>query len=98
MISEKDVKRIANLARISLSFAEIKKYQKELSSILDYFNVLKKANSKKDPTFHPSEKFIGNVFREDIPSGESPERVENIISLFPDKEGRHIKVKAILNG
>ncbi|OGZ26696.1 MAG: hypothetical protein A2365_04060 [Candidatus Nealsonbacteria bacterium RIFOXYB1_FULL_40_15] len=92
------VENIAKLARIGLLKEETEKLEKELSSILDYFNVLKKANSKKDPTFHPSEKFIGNVFREDIPSGESPERVENIISLFPDKEGRHIKVKAILNG
>jgi len=64
MISEKEVKHIAKLARLGLTGKEIKKFQKELSSILDYFEKLKEVDvSKIEPTSHSIR--IENVMKED---------------------------------
>jgi len=43
MISKEEVQHIAKLARLELSENEVEKMQKDLSSILDYFNLLKEA-------------------------------------------------------
>ena len=43
MISKDEVIKIAKLARLELTEKEIEKMQKDLSAILDYFNLLKKA-------------------------------------------------------
>ena len=43
MISKEEVEHIAKLARLELAPVEIEKMQKDLSAILDYFNLLKKA-------------------------------------------------------
>ena len=42
MISKKQVQHIAKLARISLTLKEQEKFQKDLSSIFDYFKELEK--------------------------------------------------------
>ncbi|MBI2042314.1 MAG: Asp-tRNA(Asn)/Glu-tRNA(Gln) amidotransferase subunit GatC [Candidatus Nealsonbacteria bacterium] len=95
MIPEKDVKRIANLARLSLSPAEIKQYQKELSPILDYIGVLKKADiTKADVTSHPREAL--NVFRKDEAFKETEEEVGKLVQAAPDKKEGYIKVKSVL--
>ena len=47
MISKEEVVRIAKLARLELTETEIEKMQKDLSSILDYFNLLKEAKIEK---------------------------------------------------
>ena len=51
MISEKEVKHIAKLARLSLNSREVKKIEKELSSILGYFDLLKKIDVKEVKPF-----------------------------------------------
>ena len=66
MLAKDEVKHIAKLARLGLTEKEIKKYQKELSAILDYFEKLKKvdvAKIKIEPTSHPLA--IENVMRKD---------------------------------
>ncbi len=45
-LSEETIKHIASLAKISLEKTEIKKFQKELSSIVDYFNKLNEVNTE----------------------------------------------------
>ncbi len=53
MISKEEVEHIAKLARLELTESEVKKMQKDLSAILDYFNLLKKApKPNKDTTFN----------------------------------------------
>ena len=46
MISKQQVEHMAKLARIELTEKEKKKFQKELSSILDYVEKLNKVNTK----------------------------------------------------
>lgn len=64
IITSDTVKRVSRIAKLNLSEAEIKKYQKDLVNILDAFKVLDKAPvSKTAPSFQPME--IRDVTRED---------------------------------
>lgn len=99
MIDKKEVKHIAELARMGLSEKEIEKFQKELSSILDYFEALDEVKADVEPTFHPVERFFEKkleIMREDKAYPEEIERVEKIKSLFPDSVKGYLKVKSIL--
>jgi aspartyl-tRNA(Asn)/glutamyl-tRNA(Gln) amidotransferase subunit C len=100
MISKEDTKQIAKLARLGLSEKEVEKFQKDLSSILDYFETLKQVNvSGVEPTFHSSEKYIDNksIMREDQAESESEQVIDKLIKAAPDKKERHIKVKAVFD-
>lgn len=99
MISQEDTKHIAKLARLGLKEIEIKKFQKDLSSILDYFNSLKKVDvSNVEPTFHPAEHYLKerlDVMRQDKAESQPEQVVDKLIAAAPDKKKRHIKVKAV---
>jgi len=93
MIKKEEVQHIANLARLGLTEDEIKKFQKDLSSILDYFNSIKEVDiSKTEPTFHPTE----HSLREDKAKPQPVETANKLIEAAPENKKRHIKVKAIL--
>lgn len=95
MISKEEVLHIAKLARLELSEAEVSKMQKDLSSILDYFNVLKKAKSTKgkgkSATLH-----IEKVTRKDKVEQRPASLANKLISAAPSKQDDYIKVKQIL--
>ena len=98
MINKQDVQNIAKLARLGLSEKEIEKFQKDLSSILDYIETLKQVNvSGVEATFHASEDYLNkkNIMREDQAESESEQVVDKLIEAAPDKKERHIKVKAV---
>lgn len=93
MIKKEEVKNITNLARISLLEEETARLQKEISSILDYFSLLKEADvSNTSPLFFSVKGF--NVTREDVFFVNKSEEVKN---LFPDMENGYLKVKKIFN-
>lgn len=95
MISKEEVLHVAKLARIKLSKREVEQFRKELSSILNYIEKLKKVDIlKKEPFFYPA--LLENVMREDEIKEEISEVKEKIISLFPKKKGKYLKVKTIL--
>ena len=96
MILKQEVERIAKLARIKLTDKEVEKLRKDLSSILDYFEILKKADvSKVGLSFHPTENFLKNIIREDEKKPESAEIANDIIKAAPEKKGRYVKVKTV---
>lgn len=98
MISQEDTKHIAKLARLGLKETEIKNFQKDLSSVLDYFNSLKKVDvSNVEPTFHPVEHYSKRleVMRQDRAESQPEQVVDKLIAAAPDKKKRHIKVKAV---
>ncbi|MBI2053892.1 MAG: Asp-tRNA(Asn)/Glu-tRNA(Gln) amidotransferase subunit GatC [Candidatus Staskawiczbacteria bacterium] len=92
MISKDEVKHIAKLARIELTEQEIEKMQKDLSSVLDYFDLLKKAG--KPGKEEAISKKVENATRKDeaCHSGLADE----LVSASPDRKDDYIKVKAIL--
>ncbi len=95
MISKKEVEHVAKLARLGLTGKEIEKMQKELTLILNYFDLLKEVDvSQVSPTSHSI--LLENVDREDIFKEESPETVNKMLAGAPAKEKGHIKVKGVL--
>jgi len=97
MISKQEVQHIAKLARLGLTEKEVEKYQKELSSILDYIGKLKKIDmeiSNLLPTSHPFE--VENIMREDQKSAKRKEQNAKLLELAPQTKNDHLKVKSIL--
>lgn len=93
MIKKNEVKHIAKLARLGLTKKELKIFQKELSSILEYIEKLKKVDvSNIGPTSHSIE--IKNVIRED----KECEKINNkkLLELMPEIKKGYLKVKSIL--
>ena len=93
MISEKEVEHIAKLSRLELTEKEIEKMQKDLSSILDYFNLLKKAPAPAKTSAGEAKK--NNALRKDEILPRDASTVEKLIAGAPDKKDDYIKVKAI---
>jgi len=92
-LSIKQVEHVAKLARLGMSKEEKKKFQKELSSILDYVNKLSEVDTKN---VEPIAQITGltNVVQEDK-SRPSTER-EKLLKNAPQTKDGYVKVKAIL--
>ncbi|MDP2741471.1 MAG: Asp-tRNA(Asn)/Glu-tRNA(Gln) amidotransferase subunit GatC [bacterium] len=93
MISKDEVKHIAKLARLELSESEAEKMQKDLSSILDYFELLKKAPKILKKT-EDLIKEDSNITRKD--ESKQSGLADELLGAAPDKKEEYIKVKAIL--
>lgn len=95
-ISISTINHLAQLARLDLTEAEKKNYQKDIASILVYVD---KIQSLKVDLSHP---LIFSESQNPVPLcrideiRESPKEVKQvIISSFPNKEGDLNKVKAV---
>lgn len=65
MVDQKTVKKVAELARITLSPQELKRMEKDFNEILKAFAILEKVKTDKvKPSFQPIE--IKNVTRKDV--------------------------------
>jgi aspartyl-tRNA(Asn)/glutamyl-tRNA(Gln) amidotransferase subunit C len=92
-LTQEEVKKIASLCRISLTDAEVLKFQKELTTILDYVSELQQVDTEGVEEISQVTG-LSNVFRPDqvIPS----EITDEIIKRFPESQGRLLKIKSIL--
>lgn len=98
MLSDKEIKHIATLARIQLSEQEEEKFKKELSSVLDYVDQL---NAVKTDGVEPLYQTTGlkSQMRDDTYRGDfvMDEKLNKLlIGQAPHKEERFIKVKSVL--
>lgn len=93
MISKEEVQHIAKLARLELTEQETEKMQKDLTAILDYFEVLKGA-PKPGVELHLVKP--NNATRKDVAVQKPASLANNLIAGAPDKKDNYIKVKAIL--
>src|SRR5438105_1090715 len=65
-LSLDDTRKVARLARLALSEADLAKMQQQLSAILDYVDQLKSLSTDGvEPLAHPLP--LANVFRADVP-------------------------------
>lgn len=91
--TEKDIEKLATLARIKLTGEEKKRFKEQVSSILDYVKQIQEVDTSKvkDVSHLPD---LKNIFREDsrIESGD----VKKIVKQFPVKHGNLNKVKPVL--
>ena len=94
MISQKEVQHIAKLARLGITKKEEEKFAKELSSILDYIEKLKKVDiSKAKISSHLIQ--VENVMRNDEARSLKPEVRRKIIEQAPKTKNGYLKVKSI---
>lgn len=94
-INKTKIEEIARLARIKLSEEEKQKYEKQFSSILDYFEQLKEVDTENIKAFiNPSN--AESVMREDIIEECDEKAAEAILEEVPEKKGKHVKVKKVL--
>lgn len=92
-ISNEEVKHIANLAKLSLSEAEVEKYAKELGEIATFVEALNEVDiTNVAPTAHIVDK--KNVFRKDINKASFSR--EEILKNAPSKEAGCISVPKVV--
>lgn len=94
MLDRAQVQKVAHLARLQLTPEEEEKFTTQLSSILDYFELLSKLDvTDVQPTTRAIE--VSNVMRVDR---EQPYSREDILNGAPDREGEFFKVPKIVTG
>jgi aspartyl-tRNA synthetase len=94
-ITIKQVRHVAKLARLQISDHEVKEYQKDLDSILNYVETLNEIDTTDvEPMSHVIE--IKNVWREDLP--EIKDDPDSLLSNAPQRDGRYYKVPKIIEG
>lgn len=92
MLSKEEVQHIAKLARLGLTEEEIGKFQKELSSILDYIEKLKEVDVRQvSPASHAVK--LENAMRQD--AVKPNDGGEKLLNLAPDKKDGFLKVKSV---
>jgi len=93
-LSQEDVRWVAHLARLELSDAELETMARQLSSILDYVNLLQQVNTDGvEPLAHPLP--VQNVFRADEPTASL--LVDEALANAPDRRGAFYGVPAVLD-
>jgi aspartyl-tRNA(Asn)/glutamyl-tRNA(Gln) amidotransferase subunit C len=96
MINKDEVQHIAKLARLGLGEKEIEKMEKELSLILDYFNLLKEVDvSGIEPSFYSTEELEKISAREDYIK-KSKKTVKKLLDSAPETKEDFVKVKTVL--
>jgi len=84
-IEKEQVRKIANLAKLSLTEDELEEQSGNLSKILGYVATLSEMNTKNiQPLTGPLD--LANVVREDELIASSKELLESMINNLPDKE------------
>lgn len=92
-LSKDQVLKIADLARLELSEAEVEKYGSQLSAILDYVETLNKLNVEGiEPTAHAV--MVPTPFRADEPHPDHT--IEKSLANAPDREGTFFKVPKVI--
>jgi len=87
------VRWVAHLARLELSDPELATMTRQLSSILDYVDLLQQVNTDGvEPLAHPLP--IHNVFRDDEPQPSLP--VADALANAPDRHGDFYGIPAVL--
>jgi len=94
-LSNKEIKHIANLARLELTEKELAKYGSQLSAILGYIDQLQEVDtSGVEPTAQVTG--LTNVFNEDKICVWDKDETKKALEQAPEIEGGQVRVKRIL--
>jgi aspartyl-tRNA(Asn)/glutamyl-tRNA(Gln) amidotransferase subunit C len=94
-LSRDDVLKLARLSRLRLSAEEVEKFAAELSAILDYVEMLDKADTTGlEPTYQLTG--LTNVTRPDEIK-DYGYKLEELLKNAPALEDNQFKVKRVLN-
>ncbi len=93
-ITQEEVKKVAQLARLELNESEISNHAEQLEKILEYIKQLVKIETKDIPcTTRAIE--VTNSFRKD--EKKKYDHIEELIDLAPSREDEFFKVPKIIN-
>ena len=93
MVSEDDVLKIANLAKLAVPQADKKPLTDKLNAILGFVEQLKKIDvSNVEPMSHVHGST--NIFRED--AALESKNHDEVFANVPDRSGRYIRVPIII--
>lgn len=95
MIELKDIEKLAELSRVSISQAEKEMFLNDIGSILEYVDQIKKVAGEMKSASNGVDTPM-NVFREDENCHKTGEFTEVLIESAPKKENGRVKVKKIL--
>ncbi len=93
MLTPEEVKKVANLSRIELRDGEVEKFQKDLSSIIDYVAELQAVDTD-GVEIVSSVTGLENVERAD--EAVMIDYQEQIMANAPERKDKYYKVKSIL--
>jgi aspartyl/glutamyl-tRNA(Asn/Gln) amidotransferase C subunit len=97
----KEIKKLAEMARIDMTEEEMGGIAHDFDAILAYVgqvqevSKLTESNSNKNQKADLSSE-IKNVMREDVATENPGIHADKIIEEMPDKDGRYLKVRQIL--
>lgn len=93
-LSRKDIKHIAKLANLPLSESEIKKFQEQLSEVIEYINKLNEVHTENiEPVSQLTE--LINVFEKDGAQNKRSLTQAEAVKNAKEKKNGFIKIKAI---
>lgn len=93
VVSEREVKYIANLAKLNFEERELTRFVSELNNILSYIDKLNELDtSSVEPTSHVLD--VSNVTREDAPQKQITR--EEALQNAPEEGYYHFKVPRII--
>ncbi|MBI4361672.1 MAG: Asp-tRNA(Asn)/Glu-tRNA(Gln) amidotransferase subunit GatC [Euryarchaeota archaeon] len=91
-IAPGELASLARLARLALADAEVERFQRDLASILEYFDQLDDVQTDVKPLHHASG--LVNVFREDTRGDSLPP--EDALGNAAEKEEGYVRAPRIL--
>lgn len=94
MASSEEVRKLAGLARIEVSDAEVEKFAKEFDAILAYIGAIEGLTVATKEKALP---LVRNVLREDGTPHELGIYTKDIAEQFPERDGDYLKVKKIIS-
>ncbi|HMD55155.1 MAG TPA: Asp-tRNA(Asn)/Glu-tRNA(Gln) amidotransferase subunit GatC [Phycisphaerae bacterium] len=93
-LSQQQVEHVAKLSRLKLRTADVERYARQISSILDYVAQLQEVNVEGlVPMAHPLPLY--SVMREDVVKPSLS--VEQVLANAPGKEGPFFTVPKVLD-
>ena len=93
MTPSDEVQRLAALARISITKAELERFSKEFESIVTYISHINTLPTGGETQQRP---LVRNIFREDGEPHAPGLYTERIVEQFPQRDDAYLSVKQIL--
>ncbi len=94
-LSKEQVKHVADLAALPLTEKEIEKFQKQLSSILNYISKLEKVNTKNvEPTAQTTG--LNNITSKDVVDEERELEQEKALQNAKKTDSGYIETERVL--
>ena len=91
-LSADEVRKVADLARLELSDADVEIMARQLSAIVDYINQLQQLNTDgAEPMAHALD--LHDVFRDDVPGQSLSE--DEALANAPARKGNFYSVPAV---